>query len=1658
MDLVDGRPLCDVVADGPMSLAQVISVGMHVGGALAAVHATGLVHRDIKPQNIIVRPDGEARLIDFGLAIIDASGPGPTVGTLAYASAEQSGMLKRPVDHRSDLYSLGVVLFECLTGSPPFRSGDLGELLRLHAIAEPPDPRTLRAGVPDTMADVVARLLAKDPDDRYQSARSLVADLQRLSQNPAARFEPGLDHRDLDRRTRDPLCGRHRELGLLNHRWSEAVTGRGGICLIRGPAGSGKTRLADELAANVRGEGRLVLSSPSAEDDAIPYAALRTAIEDHIRSAARLPPGEREPVMAQLRAAAGTAGALLGSLSPALGDLLGAATVTEGEDANQFGIAVVDFLTELARLTGGLLLRLDDVQWLDAGTRAVLARLSGLVSAVPLLVVATGREEGGGAAGVAAFVSAADAAADLEVTLGPLDEPGVVDLVAARLPGLDIHSRLGRLLAVRGNGNPFVILEYLRAVIDNGLVRPSWGTWQLDEDALDALNLPADALGLVLSRVDGLGVAVRTVLTGAAALVRFRPHVVAEVCDVRPEVAVEAIREAAGRLLVEPRDGDTYAFVHDRIRTALLDDLDESARSRLHLRIARALDRAPAGDSDQVYAVAHHYMQAGPAAPADRSFATCRRAGELALSNHAPAEAVSFLQRAADTGRPLDPEFLYTLGAALQGAGRYAEAEQPLGQALDAETSPVHRARIFLLLAVGGRASWKMEKAHTAIQQGLAELGGALPTMRLRLAGSTVWLFLTGLVVGLTRLGFGSVRGERRARYELLVALNTQAGYVSAFRFRTDLLFLYSIRPLYWLNRLGSGAQYTRGKAVLAYLAAMLHRTRPARRTFARAHAAAAAVGHPRLRAEVEWFRGIAAYMSGQDDGADWARATEEHGRWLDSGQYSDVAASLAWDAAVRGRTDEAAAWLARGRERIGSPDAVTSLVTIDAVVKTASARPAEAAAELDRIRVILATHGSKGLRINLVLAEMHALVEQGELGAAFERAADEFFGLRLKASQLIRQHRPFFVHYAFGRLAQVRAARDEAVRSERLAAARQALAQLRAVANTELLRACEQVALADLEILEGSPGAAVDRLGRLGLLRTDAPLLAYERARVMARALTMLGHAEARRQALYALAVAAEHAWPHRARWVRTEFGVESTSADATSPYLPAVTARGMERQRLQALEAVSRAAMRVLDPDALARIALDETIRILAAERAFLFLTVTGEDGATRLVPYVGRDAFGTDVQGLTGYSTTLVEKVHESGEPLVVTGTEEGAVLGARSVVVHGLRSVMVAPLRLDRRRLGVVYLDSRVATGVFTGDDVGILTALTTHIAIALETARAAQLEVSIEAARRQRDLAEQLREAFAAMSGTLEPDEVLDQLVGHAARILPGRHAWLITRTPAGFVERRADRDGRTLLRQPVPIDVHASEVFTIVEPMVGTAASTPPPLERWLGSAASWTAVPLIARDAPFGVLVLVSDRAEEYGGGQPQVAAVLASQAIAAHDRATLFAQVQALAIVDQLSGIANRRHFFDLAERALAQARRHGHPVAAAMVDLDRFKAVNDTYGHATGDDVIRAVASRLSAAIRDTDVLGRYGGEEFALLLPDADPAGVHEFTDRLRRAVAAEPVATRSGDLRITISVGVTMMQDDERDVSTVLARADTALYAAKQHGRDQVRVA
>ncbi|MEV6305682.1 diguanylate cyclase [Actinoplanes sp. NPDC051861] len=1633
LEHLPGGSLADLLAGGLLSQERVVEIAAQLARGLAAAHRLGLVHRDIKPGNIMVSGDRPAKLIDFGLAQLARDERGRSdeaVGTFLYAPPEQSGMLKRPVDGRSDLYSLGVVLFECLGGRLPFEADDVGELLRLHLAAPVPDLAQLRPGLDPALAAVVYRLLAKDPDDRYPDAAALLADLRDC---------PGGEAAGRSAVTGWPLCGRDAEAGRLARRWERVRAGQGGVAVVRGGPGSGRTRLAAELASQATAEDAPVLWATCRPDEESPLAAAREAVEGWLAVVRRLPAARRAVVEQQITESVSVAGpSLIGRLFGDLVPLPADAPAPAAGGEEHVLAAGVAFIGELATRAGGLVVVVDDAQELDSGTRQLLGKLVPELPGLPILLLLTAPD------GAPDPADGLGGPPPLEVTCGPLPGPAVAELIGSRLPGATVAPELSRHIATRTDGTPLAVVSYLMRLLDAGLLSPFWGTWRLDTAGADLLPAAAGLRELLATRLDGLaGQELDCLATAAVAGVRFRPEPLLTIGE--PDRVVAALAAGVDRHVLEARPGGWYAFVHPQLRDVLLDRIGESELRRLHAALAGALDALPEDlrDEGHAYAVARHHRRAGDLIPAADRRRGAAAAGLRALQDQAAAEAIDYLTEAVDGDPEPSTELLHLLARAYLGAWRFDEAGEVLDRALAAEPDRLRRARLLTTRIELHHTLWDDERALEAARSALAELRRPLPGRGLLVILSTLCIAMAGGLVRRTRIGFGTARGRRRETLAALTAVLDAGGYAAGIGLRLREAGILSMRALYAVNRIGPCPEYVRIYALIGYVTAVIKLRGTSERCLNRAAEVAAGLGDPALVAYVEWLRGVALLFGGYDDGTAWEKVITRNVRWYSPAQLIPGYATLGLRFLLRGYVGESEREYERGMARIEQPEQAlgTSLGMLSVMIPAGQSRFGDAAAALKRLREAFpAGAGTPVQRANILTAAACVLLEQGEVGAQLEEVLAEFHGLGLRPADLMPQHKWIYVYEAHSRLIQLRYAADDE-RAERLAVAAKAIKDLGKVGGTPLLKAVHLTTKASLFYVMGDHKRCIrtaDEAERR-LRAIDAPFIQYEVCRIRARAFRAMGMAnESDRQARFALGLAVFHGWEQRRRQTRTEFGVDEGAGTHRRTVAERRPTSGRNRH-LDALQQVGTAAATILDPRQLAQVALDEMLRILGAERALFFLL----DDAGEPVRYAGRDANG-DLGDTTAYGATLVRRVAETGEPLVVTGTEQGAALGSRSAVVHGLRSILVAPVQFKGRLVAVVYLDSRLARGIFTDDDVAVLTAVTSHVAVSLETARAAQLHSAVEAARQQQALAEMLRATLAELSAILEPDQLLRRL-GETLQTQLGADAGCLLSPTSEVLQVLGDAPAAMVGGVAPPVDVDSAA------PALLDPAATAALRERLLNGAASVLAVPLRARDENAGLILLGGAGLDDTSR---QVAAALATQGMSAYENARLFSRVRELATTDELTGQHNRRHFYAIAGALVQAASRNGRQLAAAMLDIDKFKSINDTYGHGVGDEVIRTVAARIRSRMRHSDVLGRYGGEEFAVVLPDHEGHAA-ELAERIRQAVSESPVLTAAGPVPVTISVGLTRLEAEDRTLDELLARADHALYRAKEAGRNRV---
>jgi diguanylate cyclase (GGDEF)-like protein len=212
--------------------------------------------------------------------------------------------------------------------------------------------------------------------------------------------------------------------------------------------------------------------------------------------------------------------------------------------------------------------------------------------------------------------------------------------------------------------------------------------------------------------------------------------------------------------------------------------------------------------------------------------------------------------------------------------------------------------------------------------------------------------------------------------------------------------------------------------------------------------------------------------------------------------------------------------------------------------------------------------------------------------------------------------------------------------------------------------------------------------------------------------------------------------------------------------------------------------------------------------------------------------------------------------------------------------------------------------------------------------------------------------------------------------------------------------------------------------------------------------------LPLISRDEAVGSFAVAARRPRAFGKDKREMLTVIASHVGVKLSNAQLFGRMEEMATTDGLTGLVNHRTFQERFAEMLARAERGGMKHALLLTDIDHFKKVNDTYGHPTGDVVLRGVAAVVRDCVRKIDLAARYGGEEFAIVLESTDLAGARQLAERIRAEVQKQVFPSDKGSFGCTLSLGIAVYPDDGKDGKTLIDHADQSLYSAKHGGRNR----
>ncbi len=732
-----------------LPLERVLRIAGQVCQALEHAHSRGIVHRDLKPGNIWLTQDGTAKLGDFGLAMaVDRSRltvAGMMMGTVAYMPPEQA--LGRQADARSDLYSLGCVLYEMVTGRQPFLGDDAVAVISQHINTAPVAPSWHNPEVPRALEALVLRLLAKAPAERPGSAASVVEEITRIQESSSRERtieQPPSPVADLQAVAWGRFVGRHEEMGQLRMHLENALSGRGALAMLVGEPGIGKTRLAEEFAVYAGLRGAQVLVGHCYEGEvAVPYLPFVEAFRQYVR-------GRADPTLRQeLGEGAPEVAKLVSEVRQRFPDIPEAPPLEGDAERHRLFQSVTDFLRNAAG-ANPVVLFLDDIHWADKPSLLLLQYLARGLRGDRVLIVGAYRDvELDRTHPLSEVVAALRRERLYERVLLRGLPPDEVRAMIEALGEQETPEALAQAIYRETEGNPFFVEEILKHLIEIGAISRQQDGWVGDAAAI-AQNIPEGIREVIGRRLSRLSEPCNRMLTLASTMTGgFSWELLREVSGEEEERLLDLLDEAlTAQLIRERKDGasGTYEFTHALIRQTLYGELNTPRRVRMHRQIGEAMERLYAANPEPHLAeLAHHLFQAAPGGDVDKAIEYARRAGERAAGVLAHEEAVEqygmALQALELRDKPDDRlrcELLLALGGAQDKAGEPEKATATLEQAMklaEGLKEPELVGSVALAYAAAcGRGPLAMTDAGSPfIERALAAIDGGDSALRGRL-------------------------------------------------------------------------------------------------------------------------------------------------------------------------------------------------------------------------------------------------------------------------------------------------------------------------------------------------------------------------------------------------------------------------------------------------------------------------------------------------------------------------------------------------------------------------------------------------------------------------------------------------------------------------------------------------------------------------------------------------------------------------------------------------------------------------------------------------------------------------------------------------------------------------------------------------------------
>ncbi|MCX7747036.1 MAG: diguanylate cyclase [Clostridia bacterium] len=1520
MEYLEGKGLHALIEQKTiLSIEEVVDIIYKVTEILKVVHQAGVTHRDLKPGNIIVNRVKDAskdaiwhvNLTGFGLSQIKEFNTNDTskaIDLFNYTAPEKLGVIKKSVDGRSDLYSLGIIFYQLLTGRLPFEADSLNAIIHQQIAKIPPKLKRINPFITDTLENIVLKLLEKEPERRYQSADGLLKDLERYMRGQE-NFVLGLNDGGIKLNFKTELTGRTSELEELKKAFDSALAGQGSIVFISGEAGSGKTRLVEELKSYVYEKNGVFLQGKCfSGKNKIPYGPFKDVISEYVRDYNKeYSERKKEKIKESIRNDIGNLGEIILRLNPQMSEIIGECpplvALDFAKESSRFLTVSSQLFYGIGKVGGGLAVLLDDLHWSDEGSVDLLVELAKEASVYPILFIGTYRSdemhENQGLCRLINYLR--DNLAFYEIHLKPFSQEEN-NLFISRLmfDQMDNVKEITNFIYGKSKGNPFFAVEILKQLVTEKAVFYEGEHWRSNEEVLEKVEVSSTILDAILKKISLLSEKEVAILSYAAVIGRkFDIEVLFRIGDLNKKEIVQAIDRAIELQLLQEdfKERGKVHFAHDRIKEAFYKNIEEKSKGKLHLEIAAAIETLYMEDKDRViFDLAYHFIEGKDKGKIlEYAFA----AGEKAKINCAFEDAISYLsiirKLLEENGRKDHEKWMLCmekLGESYSDIGKPGKAIEIFSELLPFIKIKWKLARIYRLLSYAYFKISDWENCQENCKKALFALGEKLPENKFLFGFSVV----KEMIMHFVHIGFPKITTpvKESGKYEetkeciwLYYILYSTCAMKGRKKLLRTVLRMLNLSE----SQLGKSKELALSTMMYALYLAEIPKFKPALKYYQKALALRKELNDSWgmansylnmgyfYKCKGEYLKSINCFKQNLDIlkkigglSESWGSLSALAGTYINIGDYKNarVYNSKYCDMGIQYKNNFV--FMIVGMFE-------TMCLCEEGDLDHAEMKGLEANKLARRDNELFLTCIT-GIQLGRVY------LEKGDILNA-KKYLEECKVLFEENNFLKEYSIPLYPYLAETYLAEYIIIRDSLSTKDlkKLLKKTENITK-DALENTKLwltYRVCAIRTAAKLNELKGDIRKAENmfleciKLSRDIRRKYELGLCHYEYAMFLRR----LGKTEkAKRNFESAYFIFKEIGARGYERKTAGLLGIRDENVSSEERFVNEIR----YSQRMSSIVSLTQDISSILSLDELLKKVISIAMEVTGAHKGYLMLKdMKNEEIEIKALEDIDGNS------AINGYfSKSIVDEVLKTGQAvLTLDAMEDERYRNCQSVVYHKLKSILCTPVKYNNEIKGVCYLDNALSSAVFTEEDIDIMNIIMTQAAISIENARLYQL--------------------------------------------------------------------------------------------------------------------------------------------------------------------------AVTDGLTGLYTHKHFMFLFDQELERARRYKKELSIVLFDIDNFKVFNDQFGHQAGDLVLADVAKNAQTCFRNIDIIGRYGGEEFILLLPETDQASALIGAERLRNAVYEMVVPFGGKELKVTISCGLATYPQHAPNRASLIKAADEALYTSKRNGKNRVTV-